>query len=916
MSRYPWKSLALAGAVAVLGGCLKSSSQKLAVVSMDLVLSGTLVAPDGRPVSGAEVRVERDPQALATTDAVGQFQVNLSKTYLSGISSQLDPAQVAFHLYFRKTSASLYGASSGIAFSELGVRPLGNISLAGPAAYSGKVLRADLGQLAGPAAGAQLYLGPERVIAAADGTFTVTKAPQGLIPFTVVAPGMQSAYEDVQLTSGQTLARPSPVVLFPGNGPDGLMMEKPGKSLGELIASGHPTAKHFHVIGAVGTAYVRYYHDLNILESLIAQEGDPTAGVQTVGTPAPKTTSGTATARSSSTQTTRNPVNPSLPSAGSADVPWHPIEDLQADIDYDFPDSGGQIIYYQFTDFTKSLRSKVYQLGVNVDLFADTDGFAIGDGSGLSTQSRVSLNIHVPRAAVGMRFAEDQRDFQTLPWQAVRPQVPFSFHPLSADQATIAIGGAPVRRMVYGQFQDAFGHESKVFTAIVDLNLFPGADMMIADGSGFATSQVVPLNLKLPPGINFVRATEIETDLAKAPWQPAAPLMPFKFDPIEDLLTLLYSVSGNRSVCVQMQDPNGFISSAICRQVLIDLFRAPGVGFTINGGAPISTSRQVTLSITPPPNATQMRIYENGPDNSSSSSSGNNVIIIPANQSTSQLSERAWMAVAPTAVYTFALSGAKTLFVQFRDAGNLVSAHYQQAITILPLAESYSGTGIEVNGGAPIAIGSMLNVAFINIPQTAIAVAVSVDFPLDALSANTWQPLSPAIQVPVFVAGMKTVYVLFRNSDLGISPVFKVNIFYDPFPPDTVLIQLNDGNATTSVTNVNAAIAAPGTAYNMRVSHDMNALATLPYAPFTAAFADTLPSLNGTYRLYAQFRAPNGDQSIVFSSNPVTLTLPSTATATGTATGTATATATGTGTATATVTSTATGTGTATATGP
>ena len=844
-----------------LAGCLKDHGQKLVSIGDAVILSGRTVDPNGKPVEGVSITVERESGILTNSDSNGNFQVVMPRSQIRTIASKLSFARKTFFLYFEHTDPDYYSTSEPISLDDIGDKDLGMIVLAAPGGIIGRALRSDAGQIIAPASGAPISIGAVNAKVAPDGTFAVERVPSGQIPITMHAPGTRIYDSEVRILPGQVLILEDPCIAFAGIGPQGVLLEKQGRPLEELVLSGHPTAKHFRVHASEETRYVRVHHDLTKLEAL---------GKGELSIPEAPTSPNTANIP---------PNGARLQDADamvlSTEMPWHPVG---RDLDYDFPVNGGQVLYYQFSDFSKSQLSKIFQIGVDVDVFADSQGFT-GAIEGPFTSSRVLLAVDVPVAAVSMRFAEDPKDLENIPWNPVAPQFSYDFHPKDTDPQ---LGGEPILRKLYGQFRDAFGHDSGTFETLFELNLFPNLSLMIGNDTGIVNDQIVPIYLNPPPDALFMRTAEAPGPLSESVWQAAAPAAEFRFAPQFDDITLTYSVSGQRQVCYQLKDTNGFISQAVCRHVLVDLFPVEqNFGFRINGGAALSTSLIVNLEIAIPLNASQMRIFE------SIALSNEDIIDTISGQiysiggTRNEIAERQWLPVTPQSFYTFARSGSKMLMLQFRNAAGLVSSTYSQPITILPMEEAYAGTDFIINGGLPLAINPVLSIDILNVPVSAVSMMLSTMrlqsitnlnqiSTIDTTEVNgVWEPVATNTILNLRFQGHKTIYLQFRNADGQLSPVFKRVIEFNPFPPQLLRAELTVPAAFTADRQVAIDIVAPDTAIGMRTATDPLALNLLPYETFQPQTLVRLPDTRGRYRIYVQLRGIGFEESMVFSTSEI-----------------------------------------------
>jgi len=894
--------------IATSFGCTKSPSQTRAAVTDMLIMSGVAVDGNGSPVSGATVTIERDPMVLTTSDDAGNFSLSLTRTQVAAIGNSMDERRLSFVVYIQKKSLNLYSATTPISLSDIGLKNLGTITISAAGGYSGKVLLAHAGQIKGAAGDSQVYIGPVKATVTTDGSFLADSVPSGKVPLSVAAPAMHAFYDQVEILSGSMQNRADPIILFSGTGPDGIVIEKANRSLSDLVKGGHPTSKRFAAHPADQTVYVRFSADLSKLEALGSQERNLAAGriLSGANLVAPGSASSSTLPRGN---TSTAAANATTPGVSQTDIPWYPVAQ---DFDFDFPEAGGQTLYYQFSSGTKTKFSAIYQTGVNVDPFADSNGFIIDDGSGYSPTSRVKISVTVPAAAVSMRFASDEKTIASALWRPISANAVYDFLPKDTDPGT---GNTALARELFGQFQDAYGHTSGLFHATTNLNLFSGLGFRLGDGSGFWSSQLAPLSISLPAGATKMRIGESLDVIKDRLWQTASQQTQYLFVPQLDTVNSFYFVAGNREVCLQVEDDNAFISQAICRKVNIDLFSMPNPGFKINGGDSATTSRIVTLQINVPKDALEMRIFENAPQGGSI---GNGTVsIINVGGSISTIAERTWLVASNVATYTFSSNGSKALRVQFRTKGGLVSSTYEQNITLIPFIESFGMTSFTINGApfnsAPVVIDPVLQVAVFNVPESAVWAGLAVASNLRDAIATTqgdsilnsnsgaittvWQDVRSPLMLQLKTSGTKTIQLQFRNANGDLSPVFQQTVYFEPFPAQ--LVALNLGNAVVTansgqnIAQVDVNLVAPPSpiAKMMRFTAVLNGGSTpptfgeysLPYSTYSVLSFPVTGAGAVQYTIWAQLKDLNGNESGVYSQT-ITLTIPELATTNGSGT--------------------------------
>ena len=277
MLRANWSQSGLIALGVILShvSCIKNRGVNFASASDSLTIVGSVIDLSGSPVADAVVFAERDDRVAAVTDSSGFFRVELTRTDLAQLTSRLDGRRRSFQLYFQQGPKNLFSASPGISVSEIGEKNLGPVTIKNPGSFTAQVLRAENGQIIGPAAGAQVRFGPVQTVAKADGSLVIDRAPSGLVPLSVTVPGFQNYNDDIEAMSNPGTVLQDPIIVFSGTGADGVIVDKTERSLADLIAIGHPTSKRFKIHSTPETRYIRFSHDLARLDSL---QGRDSAG--------------------------------------------------------------------------------------------------------------------------------------------------------------------------------------------------------------------------------------------------------------------------------------------------------------------------------------------------------------------------------------------------------------------------------------------------------------------------------------------------------------------------------------------------------------------------------------------------------------------------------------------------------------
>ncbi len=716
---------------ALLTGCLPQKVSKLLGLGEDLTLTGTVVDPMGSPVGDALIFVEKDKEAIATTAANGTFTAKLSEGRLLKLKGNTDNVRDVFYLYAQKDLPEVrIGISPYVEIQTRGKRDLGAIKLGQPAKLEGKVFLMPRGKNGEPANGARVRVGRYETLTKPDGSFLLEVAPSGKVPLNVSANEFAPDRREIDVAPSSLTSLPAPMYLFPPQGVSGSLYPSPVIIDSAMIQQGHPFVRTFFAMSSQSASYVRMHHDRNLLE----KEGR-----------------------------------------------WFPMREK---FDYDFPKQGGHNLYYQFSDSAQRNMSPIYQLGVAIDLFEDSEGVYIDDGSGISLSPEVVVNIDVPAAAFRMRLAETAEGLLTKPWRTVSSRVFHRFDPGAA------IGGTLVEnyflRTINVQFVDATGLESVVFSARTQLHLMESQGFRIDTGNGYAFKRMLDLTADVPATAIEMRVwDDLTVTPANTPWVVATPLRQYLLTPKLDPNNGQITVSGPRKVYLQYRDAAGWTSAVYERSVYVDLFPLnPGNVFTINNGAPMSPLRIVNLQINVPPNAREMRIFE--PREAliqAFQTLQNEVFVVSLGGLASGLNafERAniWLSVAQAASYNFYFPGSKVLFLQFRDADFMVSPVYQQSIIINEdiVPQSF---GFLIDGGAAVTTNQLVNLSLVAPPD-------AVDFAV--FEGNTAPTTPNFLQLPTPThnlnfclssgSGSKIIEVVFRNIEKQTISGIQSTIFYD-----------------------------------------------------------------------------------------------------------------------------------------
>ena len=819
--------LAVLATLLIHTGCIKNTKSVLKNSSGDLTIFGTVVDDSGTPMPGIEFYVGQSEEIVGTTNGSGAFQVAFNSDQLlikKGLSSF---GKDAFYVYFNNPRTGQVGISGLISFQERGPRNLGNITMTASKEVSGVVKFLPVGRGLENGAGAVVSIGHQRVLARADGSFSVSGIPQGQVPLSVSAKGYVPHFTIINTALGfNEPVLDGPLVLFTEFGISGTLIPVPLSS-NEIKNRHEPFSREFLSRASKHSKWIRYHHDLAVLAT-------PTPGSEAPRTEGPEGT------------------EPAVPEASRpTDLGdfWYVSGGR---FQYNFPGGGGQFLFYQYANEERTEFSPIYQVSLDVNVFHDTKGVIIGDGSGRTDSAKVKLSIDLPAAANRMRISESNADIISQPWRATQSEMEYIFRP-TAERDQLG-------RTIFVQFVDAFGNESAVYSSSVELELFKTVGPMVEDGTGRINRPFAFVNLNTPKEATTMRYGDNLIPIEEQPWVEAEDSIRHIFTAVPDALTSMNYVSGERRFQVQYQDAYGFVSPVFEESVHIEMFPVDNDVFTINSGAEVSQLKTVFLDIDVPQNAYEMRVF--------AADTGANVSFDVSGRATSITEDERvrtlWLRARPFYSFTFKDKGSKDLFVQFRDPNGFVSSLFKQTIDIQPFSSDRGQGGFVINNGAAITASPLLFLD-ISVPEQAIFMGIQEsEAPDDRF--REWQAVSNQDTISVSGRGLKEVFLRFMNADQSeLSEAFRQEIFYEPFPWSDDLISINQGAFITVNRLVDIAIYPPENAVAMRIHHDPAVLVTQPWENIQAYRGYELPDDVGLHRVYVQFRNATDDESLLFS---------------------------------------------------
>lgn len=786
--------------------CLKAEKPAgVAALPEALTLAGQVRNLAGDSQGEVAIYAEELPETIGNTDATGAFAVTLQRDQFLRLMGTTRGAKGAFRLYFEKIGdATLAAASSPIGFDERGDRALGEITLGPTTTVTGKVMLQPRGKLAEPASGALVRLARGRVATNADGTFKLEGVPASTLVLDASAATYAPTRKDLSLSAGETKALDLPLMLFPETGITGHLTVMAPQSLASLVEKGHPFLRTLAVQGNELAKFVRFHHEEHVM----------------------------------------------LTSA------WR---DIQSTFDYDFPRDGGNMLFYQFADKDQKATSEVYRVQVILDQFGESKGLVVEDGSGLVTKRNILLHVDVPAAAFRMRIAESEDILLAKPWQKTASLLAYTLE-LRRDIAGGIEGFG--QRTLYLQFHDALGLLSPVFKATFLVELFPagGDDVFkINDGAAQSEHRLARLDINVPQNA-------FEMQIFEAPLDGQNVFNSATAGTLQDTGATrstrgvwmranarafhVFPTPGLKTLYLQFRTAEGAMSPMYAQTIRILPFQEAGIGFVINGGAPVSATPHLHLTLIPPVTAIAFRVREN---------------------------DRAfspWLSLVPQHLHSVQAPGVHTLYVEYQNDDLISSPTHARTIQVDPFPPEVGQ--VVLNAGFPVTFTRMIDVA-ITAPPTARYMAIAEEsfggssgnglnslFGGSSSASVTWQPVGPLAHFHLSDdIGAKLVVVKFKDENDDESAVIARTIFFDPFPTGAAGIVIDGGAATTADTTIEAAFVCPAHCKNLRYG----LTPTLTAVPWMDAFSPaeiTIPAGPGPVKVYVQYQTAEGNVSAVY----------------------------------------------------
>ncbi|MDF1563163.1 MAG: carboxypeptidase regulatory-like domain-containing protein [Deltaproteobacteria bacterium] len=479
----------------------------------------------------------------------------------------------------------------------------------------------------------------------------------------------------------------------------------------------------------------------------------------------------------------------------------------------------------------------------------------IGDGSGFSTTSPVSVTVSFPNDVNGYAVAQTSLNCNSATYTPVLVGT-------SSATTNQALGGGDGAKTVVACVRDQAGNLGTLSGSVTLDTTNPTGSVAIDGGAAWATRRSVVLSFTAPSDVVSMAVADGTTlSCASATYEPYASVLPWT----------LPAGDGDKDVVVCFKDRAGRTASDTDR-IGLDTSRPAGA-FVIDSSSPVdgveddyATSTSVSLAFTAP----------GGEDLST-------LQVAVANGSTLDCSSAAYSAYPLTHRLSRTLTGPDglvTVSVCFRDAaGNTASAADSIVLDRSPpggslsIARDLAVTGSDLVDLIVSATGDTTQMKVFN--GTVSCASQTIDQPY-ATSVASWD-LDPADNTGN--DGTKTVTVCLRDA-AGLRATATDTIVLDRIAPTVSSVVIDGGAAMTRNTLVAVTVSASDgsgsgiTGLRLSEASDFSGAPWLVHSGATTLTENlVLSSAGGTKTVYAQVRDAAGNVSVLDGSDSDTLGL-------------------------------------------
>jgi FtsP/CotA-like multicopper oxidase with cupredoxin domain len=464
--------------------------------------------------------------------------------------------------------------------------------------------------------------------------------------------------------------------------------------------------------------------------------------------------------------------------------------------------------------------SAAFSAAITLDTTLPVGSIQINGGATSTNSAAVTLTLSASdaEAVTQMQFSQDGG----ATWSA------FESYATTRALTLTPAGGV---KTVAVRFKDALGTVSLPYTATITLILAPPTGSILIEGGATVThsaSAVLTLSASSPNGA--VTQMQFSKD-GGASWSG--------FETFASIRTVTLAPAGDgiKTVAVRYRDALGTLSASYSAAIMLTTPPPTGT-ITINGGAALTRSASLTLSLTAASVASTVTQMQISKDNGAT-----------------------WAALEPYSGSKTLLplpDGVQTIGVQYMDALGNLSPAYFSSITI----DTVGPTGnIVINGGA-----AATNSASPTLTLTAADPSGVTQMQFSKDGGSTWSTPEPFAGTRTIYNlspagdGLKTVSVRFIDAAGNSSASYSASILLDTTAPSGSIL-INDGATSSASATVTLTLSASDLAGVASMQFSKDGGVWSPLEPY-ATSRTLLPfSTTGNHTVSVRFKDSVGNLS-------------------------------------------------------
>ncbi len=487
------------------------------------------------------------------------------------------------------------------------------------------------------------------------------------------------------------------------------------------------------------------------------------------------------------------------------------------------------------------------------DTTAPTGSVSINGGAASTTSRSTTLTIAATddiddTSTMQMQVSNDS-GFSGAVWEAY-----------ATSKAWTLTNGTGTKT-VYVRFKDSAGNTSTGYsdTITLDDSAAPTGSIDVNSGASTTNTSSVTLTLSATDDIDSTGSLQMmvsnDSGFTGGVWEAYATSKAWT----------LSAGTGSRTVYAKFKDSTGNTSGSYNDAITVTDTTAPTGSISVNAGASTTNNLSATLTLSATDDFDSAGSLQMMVSNDSGFTGG------------------VWEAYATSKAWTLSSgTGAKTVYVKYKDSTGNTSGSYSDGITV---ADDTAPTGsVSINAGASTTNTSSvtLTISATDDFDSAGSIQMQVSNASD-FSGASWEAYATSKAWTLSSGtGSRTAYVRFKDSSSNTSSGYSDAITVADNTSPTGSISIDSGAASTTSRSVTLNLAATddfdsGGSLQMMVSND-SGFSGASYEAFSATKSWTLTTGTGTKTVYVKYKDSTSNESGSYSD---TITLNDTSAPTG-----------------------------------